>query len=213
MKNKKTTIDYVSDYSAWILGAVMFVYLGYRTLDFLTWTFRAEDQIFAWLGLFSTTGGAIIFALIYSRAFYFDKQSRIWRSDEAKKAIALPMIIVCALGEVALAVADMTLIVDAKSGSLMMTDGELKTMMWLTAGLAGAVGAAVAAIKMSKVHPATDPEYDMSLLDADNDGVMDSKQQPTRALAQDTKLIEELARAKKEIEELKKSNPTKAGNP
>jgi len=57
-----------------------------------------------------------------------------------------------------------------------MTEGELKTIMWLTAGLAGLVGAAVAVIKLTPRHPKTDPILDMSDKDTDNNGVLDNRE-------------------------------------
>ncbi len=177
-KDEKTFLDYLSDMGAWVLGGAMFIYLGFRTLDFLTFTFREEDVLFAYLGLFSTTVGAIIFALIYKRSFYFDRKAQVWRSDEFRKTAALVMMVVCAGGELLLAVADMSVVTAQKSGVVTMTEGELNTFMWLTAGLAGAVGVAIGAIKLTPRHPKTDPILDMSEFDADNNGVEDSKEQP-----------------------------------
>lgn len=176
MKEQKVFADYLAEIGAWVLGIAMFIYLGYRTLDFLTFTFREEDAFFAYLGLFSTTVGAVIFAIIYSRSFYFDRTSKVWRSDEFKKTVALVMTLICFAGEVALAVADMTIITAQKGGAVVMTEGELKTIMWLTAGLAGLVGAAVAVIKLTPRHPKTDPVLDMSDKDVDNNGVLDNRE-------------------------------------
>jgi len=162
MKENKVFLDYLADIAAWVLGGGIFIYLGFRTLDFLAWTFRDEDVIFSYLGLFSTTIGAAIFALIYKRSFYFDRRAQIWRSDEFKKTVSLVMAIACALGEIGLAVADMSLIASLKGGAIMLTEGELTTFMWATAGLAGLVGISIAVIKIVPPHPKTDPEIDMS---------------------------------------------------
>ena len=78
MKEQKVFADYLAEIGAWVLGIAMFIYLGYRTLDFLTFTFREEDAFFAYLGLFSTTVGAVIFALIYKRSFYYDRKAKVW---------------------------------------------------------------------------------------------------------------------------------------
>lgn len=222
-KEKKEVVDYLADITLWILGGVMFIYLGFRTLDFLTYTFREEDVIFAYLGLFSTTVGSIIFALIYKRSFYFDRKSEVWRSDEFRKMVSMSMMVVCAVGELLIAVADMTIIADIKAGTAMMTEGDLKSIMWLTAGLAGAVGAAVAAIKLTPRHPQTDPEIDMSLIDTDNNGIEDSKEknkpqnkqyqnQPMHSNATDAAMIASL---QKQIEELKaqKTKANQANDP
>lgn len=176
MKEQKVFADYLAEIGAWVLGIAMFIYLGYRTLDFLTFTFREDDVFFAYLGLFSTTVGAVIFAIIYSRSFYYDRTSRVWRSDEFKKTVSIVMTLICFAGEVALAVADMTIITAQKGGAVSMTEGELKTIMWLTAGLAGLVGAAVAVIKLTPRHPKTDPLIDMSDKDVDNNGIFDNRE-------------------------------------
>jgi len=65
INEQKVFMDYLSDIGAWVLGGAMFIYLGYRSLDFLTFTFREEDALFAYLALFSTTIGAVIFAVIW----------------------------------------------------------------------------------------------------------------------------------------------------
>lgn len=216
MKERKVFIDYLADVAAWSLGGAMFIYLGYRTLDFMAFTFRDDDVVFAYLGLFSTTIGAIIFALIYKRSFYFDRKSQVWRSDEFRKMVALVMMVICALGELIIAVADMTIISEIKSGTIIMTEGDLKTIMWFTAGLAGLVGAAIAAIKLTPRHPKTDPEIDMSELDADNNGELDAEenkpvrpvQKPVNQNAADTELV----RLRAEVARLKaEANPPKAG--
>jgi len=191
MKEQKVFADYLAEIGAWVLGIAMFIYLGYRTLDFLTFTFREEDVFFAYLGLFSTTVGAVIFAIIYSRSFYFDRTLKVWRSDEFKKTVALVMTLICFAGEVALAIADMTIITAQKGGAVVMTEGELKTIMWLTAGLAGLVGAAVAVIKLTPRHPKTDPILDMSDKDVDNNGVLDNRERggkPVNVNALETKI-------------------------
>lgn len=199
-KDEKTFLDYLSDMGAWVLGGAMFIYLGFRTLDFLTFTFREEDVLFAYLGLFSTTVGAIIFALIYKRSFYFDRKAQVWRSDEFRKTISLTMMVVCAFGELLLAVADMSVVTAMKSGVVTMTEGELNTFMWLTAALAGAVGVAIGAIKLTPRHPKTDPILDMSEVDSDNNGVEDYKepvkQSPMRQNAADMELVKLLEEVK-----------------
>jgi len=225
MKEQKLFMDYLAELSAWLLGGAMFIYLGYRTLDFLTFTLREDDALFAYLGLFSTTGGAIIFALIRSRAFYFDRVTRKWRSDEFKKTISTVMMVVCFLGELLLAIADMSLVTSEKGGTFALTDGELKVLIWLTAGLAAAVGGAIASIKLTRPNPKTDPEIDMSDVDTNNNGVLDSREknkpqqpqnqphpqnqpqnQPMKTYNSDT---EKIAALEKELAALR--NPTPAG--
>lgn len=184
-KDKKEGMDYLADLLLWTLGGAMFVYLGYRTLHFLGFTFAEEDVIYSFLGLFSTTIGAVIFAVSYKRSKYFDtrpasKGGQVWREDAFRKTVSMAMMIVCALGEVALAFADMSLVTAQRSGVVTLTEGELVTYMWVTAGLAFLVGGAVAAIKLTDRHPKTDPVIDMSDLDADNDGVLDSRQEVVR---------------------------------
>jgi hypothetical protein len=181
-QNVKETMDYIADYGGWTLGVAMYIYLGFRTLDFLTWSFREEDVFFAYLGLFSTTVGAIIFAVIWVRSRYFDARAGVWRVDEARKSVALVMMFICAGGEVLLAVADMSLVTTAKGAVPTMTVGQLKTYMWLTACLAALVGGAIAKIHLTPRHPKTDPIIDMSELDVDNNGVLDYREEKPGAL-------------------------------
>jgi len=176
MKNQKTFIDYLADMGAWGLGLAMFIYLGYRTLNFVSFTFSEQDQIYKWLTLFSTTIGAIIFAVIYKRSNYFDYRTRRWRSDEFKKSVSLTMMIVCFLGEAGLAYADMSLEASKQLGVVTLSEGELRTFISLSVLLAFAVGVAVAAIKLTPPHPLTDPEVDMSALDTNNNGIFDRQE-------------------------------------
>ena len=180
MNDKKTFLDYLADIGGWVLGIAMFIYLAYRTLNFLEFTFTDQDQMYKYLGLFSTTVGAVIFAIIFKRSFYFDRRARVWRSDEFRRAISATMMVVCALGEVGLAFADMSIVTQMKTGVVTMTEGEINTFIWLTAGLAGLVGAAIAAIKLTAPHPKTDPEIDMSELDADNNGIFDRNEKKNK---------------------------------
>lgn len=206
-QEQKTGMDYLSDMAAWALGGAMFIYLGYRTLDFLAFTFREEDVVFSYLGLFSTTIGAVIFALIWKRSFYFDHKAQVWRSDEFRKTVALVMMVLCALGEVALAFADMSMITQIKSGLITLTEGEMNTFMWLTAGLAFLVGAAIAAIKLSPRHPRTDPQIDMSELDADNNGVEDRREAP-RQRSRELRTAPQALAKDTEAEQLAENPPT-----
>jgi len=176
IKERKEFLDYTAELLAWVLGGTMFLYLGYRTLDFFTFTIRDGDGIIAYLGLFSTTIGAVIFALIWKRSFYFDRRTQKWRSDEFQKTISGMMAVVCAAGELVIAVADMTIIADMRTGLMTMTESDLKLVVWATAGLAGLVGVSIAVIKMTPPNPQTDPEIDMSDQDADNDGILDRNQ-------------------------------------
>ena len=180
MNDKKTFMDYLADIGGWVLGIAMFIYLAYRTLNFLEFTFTDQDQMYKYLGLFSTTVGAVIFAIIFKRSFYFDRRARVWRSDEFRKAVSATMMVVCALGEVGLAFADMSIVTAMKTGVVTLSEGEINTFIWLTAGLAGLVGAAIAAIKLTAPHPKTDPEIDMSELDADNNGIFDRNEKKNK---------------------------------
>jgi hypothetical protein len=216
-KEKKEVMDYLAEIASWVLGGAMFIYLGFRTLDFAMFTFREEDVVFAYLVLFSTTIGAIIFALIWKRSFYFDRKAQVWRSDEFRKTVSLVMMCVCAFGEVLLAVADMSIVTAEKGAVLTMDAGEVKLYMWLTAGLAALVGAAIAAIKLTPPHPLTDPQIDMSELDANNNGVMDrhenkqAQQKPVNTYAQDAELVrlrEEIAALKAGSVDAPKESPS-----
>lgn len=127
----------MAEFGAWALGIAMFVFLGYRTLHFLQWTFADQDQIFSYLGLFSTTCGAVVWGVIY----------RFGGLGERNKAIALLMLGIDLLGEMALAVADMTLVTSAREGWT-LTQGEINTFIWASAALAAMNGIAIFVVKL-----------------------------------------------------------------
>lgn len=216
MNERKEFLDYAAEIAAWVLGGAMFIYLGYRTLDFFTFTIRDSDAIIGYLGLFSTTIGAIIFSLIWKRAFYFDRRTGKWRSDEFRKTVAGIMAIVCALGELVIAVADMTIIADMRTGLVAMTESDLKTIIWATAGLAAMVGFSIAVIKMTPPHPFTDPEIDMSEQDANNNGILDRREPALSPKASDTPVVDfdklELQRRIAELEKKLASPPVNPTN-
>ena len=132
MKEKDTGY-YIAEFGGYALAVAMFVFLAYRTYDFLAWTFRADQVLFAYLGLFATTGGAIIWGLIY----------RFSNLSNQMKAVAMSMMAVDLLGELLLAVADMTLVTAEKGAQYGLSAGQLTTAIWLSAGLAALNGVAI----------------------------------------------------------------------
>lgn len=145
-ENKQKSVgSWLSEFGAWGLGGAMFVFLGFRTLHFLEWTFADQDKLFAYLGLFSTTLGAVIWGLIY----------RFGGMGSRNKAISLLMLGVDLIGEMALAVADMTLVTSQNGVGWSLTQGEVNTFIWAAAGLAAANGIAIFVVKLfpEENHP------------------------------------------------------------
>jgi hypothetical protein len=82
-----------------MLGAVVLTYLGLHTINFFMFTFPPEQEYLAWLG-FGLTGGAFIgYLLIF-----------MWGADtDLKKTVALLMMVVSGIGEIAAAGFGMTI--------------------------------------------------------------------------------------------------------
>jgi len=118
-----------------VLAVAMIVYLGKHSLNFFLWTFQGKDQIFAWLGLFTTSIGVIIWLLAFK---YVAKNT--W-----EKAIALAMLFVSLLGEFAVAGFDMYMNVSGQIANVVWTQEDLRSMSYVIAGLALLNGLALVA--------------------------------------------------------------------
>ena len=77
------------------VGVMLF--LGKHSLNFFTISFTGEDELYAWLGLLLTSGGVVIWLIIF-----------IFLADTTiKQGVSIIMMIVAALGEFATAGFDM----------------------------------------------------------------------------------------------------------
>jgi hypothetical protein len=82
-----------------ILAAVVLIYLGLHTINFFMFTFPPDQQYLAWLG-FGLTGGALIGYLVIF----------MWAADTSlKKTVAMLMMLVSGIGEIAAAGFGMTI--------------------------------------------------------------------------------------------------------
>jgi len=110
-----------------ILSIGMLLYLGKHSLNFFMFTFKGQDELYSWLGLLTTSAGAIIWLGI----FLFLANNRL------EKAVSLIMVVVSLLGEFAAAAFDMWLNTSgALEGGAAFTPDDIRNMSYLVAGLA-----------------------------------------------------------------------------
>lgn len=123
MKGLKSFFGYVA-IGVITLGVLLF--LGSHSLNFFQFTFTDDDAIYAWLGLLLTSGGVIGWLVVFETL----------AKSVIQKGIALIMMVIGLLGEMATAVFDMRY--SATYGSFNFTDAELGQMT-LIIGLLGAI--------------------------------------------------------------------------
>ena len=143
--NEKSVGHHIAEYGGYGLALAMFLFLAIRTYNFLAFTFRAEQALFAYLGLFATTIGAVIWGARYA----------FMKLDNGQKALALVMIVVDFMGELVLAAGDMFRVVSEK-GAFNLSDGETVILIWVTAGLAAMNGIAIFTQLMHQTNPTKD---------------------------------------------------------
>lgn len=118
-----------------ILAGAMILYLGKHSLNFFMWTFQGEDSIYAWLGLFTTSIGVIIWLVVFKYV-----AQNTW-----EKAIALIMMLVSLAGEFAVAAFDMYMNISGQIAEATWTPADLRNMSYVVAGLALINGLALVA--------------------------------------------------------------------
>ncbi len=75
------------------IAAVVFAFLGLKSLNFFTFTTPADQWFYAYLGFGLTGGGVIAYLLVF-----------MWDADtELKKTVAIVMLVICIVGELATA--------------------------------------------------------------------------------------------------------------
>ena len=109
-----------------VLAVAMIAYLGKHSLNFFMWTFQGEDQIYAWLGLFTTSIGVIIWLLAY----------KFVAKNTFERSIALGMMFIALLGEFAVAGFDMYMNISGQIANVSWTQDDLRSMSYIVAGLA-----------------------------------------------------------------------------
>lgn len=115
-----------------IMSAALISYAASRTLDFVSTTLRADDQMVGYLALFSTTGGALAWLSVF-----------LWSSEGvAQKSIALVMIVLDVGGEIALFTTD-ALMQSGKNGVIQTLAPEEIRLTVL--GMSALIGANIAA--------------------------------------------------------------------
>jgi hypothetical protein len=103
-----------------VIALVVLAFLGLKSLDFFFFTTPADQWYYAYLGFGLTGGGVIAYLIIF-----------LWDADTSlRKAIAITMLAVCLLGE--LATAGFGLKVDAwQKGGFQLADSDFESMIFV----------------------------------------------------------------------------------
>jgi hypothetical protein len=103
-----------------IIGVIVLAFLGMKSIDFFLFTTPDDQWYYAWLGFGLTGGGVIGYLLIF-----------MWDADSAlKKTIAIIMLAVCVLGE--LATAGFGLQVDAwQKAGYVLQESDFRSMVFV----------------------------------------------------------------------------------
>ena len=111
------------------IGVMLF--LGKHSLNFFISTFAGQDEIYAWLGLLLTSGGAIIWLYIFLNL----------ADTPIRKAVTLIMMAVALIGEFATAGFDMYM----TGAGVVLAPEDIKMMSTVVAGLGLLAGGALVA--------------------------------------------------------------------
>ena len=111
------------------IGVLLF--LGKHSLNFFISTFAGQDEIYAWLGLLLTSGGAIIWLYIFLNL----------ADTPIRKAVTLIMMAVALIGEFATAGFDMYM----TGSGVVLAPEDIKIMSTVVAGLGLLAGGALVA--------------------------------------------------------------------
>lgn len=108
-----------------VLAVGMFLYLGKHSLNFFSFTFRGEDVLYSYLGLLTTSGGVLVWLLIF-----MDAESAI------EVTTAFVMLGVSLLGEFLVAGFDMYMNAVGGLEGKQFKPEELRSMIIVVAALA-----------------------------------------------------------------------------
>lgn len=115
-----------------VIGIGVMTFLGKHSLNFFTWTFSGQDEIYAWLGLLLTSIGAIGWLLDF-----------LYMADTPlRNTIALTMTAISLLGELGAAGFDMYRSAIMTINQT-LTQNDIKMMTIVVAGLGFVHGAAL----------------------------------------------------------------------
>lgn len=103
-----------------VLAVGILLFLGKHSLNYFMTTFSAEDELYAYLGLTFTSVGVLGWTAIL-----------VWYArTNLQRAIALVMMVACAIGELAVAGFDMIL----QRTGMAFTPQDIETQIWIVAG-------------------------------------------------------------------------------
>jgi len=178
-----------------LIAAVVFAFLGLKSLDFFTFTTPADQWFYAYLGFGLTGGGVIAYLLVF-----------MWDADtDLKKTVAIVMLAVCIIGE--LATAGFGLQIDAwEKIGYQMTESDFSAMVLAVQLLGFAHAAALVVYTAGDAIGSAFGDHDgdgtPNFLDKDykaNKNQPRPQPQPMRANAAEVELVqlrEEIAKLK-----------------
>lgn len=129
---EKSAGYYLAQFGKVVVSVVVAVFLGLHTVNFFGFVFPADQQMYAWLG-FGLTGGAIF---VYILILKYGSSSNL------VKSVALVMLIVSTLGELAAAGFGMQVEAWHKAG-FAMNEQDFTVMIRIIQGLGLAHAAAL----------------------------------------------------------------------
>ncbi len=107
-----------------VIGLGVMIFLGKHSLNFFTWTFSGQDEVYAWLGLLLTSIGAVGWLLDF-----------LYMADTPlRNTVALSMTAISLLGELGAAGFDMYRTAIMTIGTN-LTENDIKMMTIIVAGL------------------------------------------------------------------------------
>ena len=176
-----------------IIAATVFVFLGMKSIDFFLFTTPADKWFYAYLGFGLTGGGVIAYLVIF-----------LWDADSAlKKMVAIVMLGVCIIGELATAGFGLQIDTWEKTG-ISMLDSDFQAMVLAVQLLgfahAAALVAYVAGDKIAEALGDDDGDGIPNVIDKDYIG-----KQVGFVPKQASTVLAELVEAQAEIARLKAS--------
>lgn len=184
------------------IAAVVFAFLGLKSLNFFTFTTPADQWFYAYLGFGLTGGGVIAYLLVF-----------MWDADtELKKTVAIVMLVICIIGELATAGFGLQIDTWEKIG-YQMTESDFSAMILAVQLLGFAHAAALivytAGDAIGNAFGDDDKDGTPNYKDPDykrNKGNNQNRPQPNQPMHSNAADIELIANLQKKLAEFEKAN-------
>lgn len=135
MKQKSKLARFFGNIALYVITGGVMLFLGKHSLNFFTMSFTGSDEIYAWLGLLLTSGGAVLWLVVF-----------IGLADTViRKGTAIIMMVIAAIGEFLTAGFDMYVNTLLANGAFAFQPEEIKMMATAVAALGLLTGFALIA--------------------------------------------------------------------